>query len=74
MQSYDNSEMYVFFMQPTITGTLFGGVISIICTLLAVLVAICCVLALWAWWIADLVIFANNDRDAGNGCPLKDDL
>ena len=23
-----------------------------------------------AWWIADMVIFANNDRTDGNGCPL----
>ena len=28
-------------------------------------------LALTAWWIADLVIFANNDRDDGDGCMLK---
>jgi len=28
-------------------------------------------LAQTAWWIADLVIFANNDRDDGDGCSLK---
>ena len=28
-------------------------------------------LAQTAWWIADLVIFANNDRDDGDGCMLK---
>ena len=27
-----------------------------------------------AWWIADLVIFANNQRTTGNGCPLTSDL
>ncbi len=25
---------------------------------------------IFAWWIADLVIFALNDRMDGNGCPL----
>ena len=28
-------------------------------------------LAQSAWWIADLVIFANNDREDGDGCALK---
>ena len=28
-------------------------------------------LAQTAWWIADLVIFANNDREDGDGCMLK---
>ena len=28
-------------------------------------------LAQTAWWIADLVIFANNERDDGDGCMLK---
>ena len=28
------------------------------------------VLILIAWWIADMVIFVNNDRTDGNGCPL----
>ena len=28
-------------------------------------------LAQSAWWIADLVIFANNERDDGDGCMLK---
>lgn len=23
-----------------------------------------------SWWIADLIIFATNNRDDGNGCPL----
>ena len=36
-------------------------------TVLIVLVS----LAQTAWWIADLVIFANNDRDDGDGCMLK---
>eukprot|EP00731_Ephydatia_muelleri_P006487 Em0003g735a len=27
-----------------------------------------------AWWIADLVIFARNQRTMGNGCPLTSDL
>ena len=35
-------------------------------------VIICVVLALivLAWWIADMVIFVNNDRTDGNGCLL----
>ena len=28
-------------------------------------------LAQSAWWIADLVIFANNERDDGDGCMLR---
>ena len=24
-----------------------------------------------SWWIADLIIFANNARDDGDGCPLN---
>lgn len=27
-------------------------------------------LFLFSWWIADLVIFATNSRDDGDGCPL----
>ncbi len=28
-------------------------------------------LAMVAWWIADAVIFGLNNRDDGDGCPLK---
>ena len=31
-------------------------------------------LAIWAWWVADLVIFATNQRLAGNGCELMNNL
>ena len=27
-------------------------------------------LTFFAWWIADLVIFATNQRDDGDGCRL----
>ena len=27
-------------------------------------------LAIFSWWLADLIIFALNDRNDGNGCPL----
>ncbi len=27
-------------------------------------------LAIFSWWLADLVIFALNDRSDGDGCPL----
>ena len=28
-------------------------------------------LLIFSWWIADLVIFATNSRDDGDGCPLS---
>uniref|UniRef100_A0A1X7UD68 TM2 domain-containing protein n=1 Tax=Amphimedon queenslandica TaxID=400682 RepID=A0A1X7UD68_AMPQE len=27
-------------------------------------------LTIFAWWIADIVIFATDSRDSGDGCPL----
>jgi len=29
---------------------------------------------LFAWWLADLIIFATNKRLSGNGCVLIDNL
>lgn len=46
-----------------------------VCTIcLVVLLIVALFLVIWAWWIADLVIFARNDREAGNGCTLSPDL
>ncbi|MCG8624195.1 MAG: hypothetical protein MJE68_19650 [Proteobacteria bacterium] len=42
--------------------------------LLFVVLVFCCTLAAWAWWIADLVIFATNQRLSGNGCMLTPNL
>jgi hypothetical protein len=42
--------------------------------LLFVLAVLCCTLAAWAWWIADLVIFATNQRLSGSGCMLTPNL
>ena len=39
-----------------------------------VLVVVGCILAAWAWWIADLVIFVTNQRLSGNGCMLTPNL
>lgn len=32
------------------------------------------VLIILAWWIADVVIFAQNSRLDEDGCPLADDI
>lgn len=51
-----------------------GSAFFIIFMLLFVLITIGCILAAWAWWIADLVIFATNQRLSGNGCVLMQNL
>ena len=47
-----------------------GIFLSVYFCLLTVLIVLAS-LAQTAWWIADLVIFANNDRDDGDGCMLE---
>ena len=42
----------------------------IIVQLLAVLFTALAGLATFSWWIADVVIFAQNSRLSGNGCVL----
>ncbi len=42
--------------------------------LLFALVTLLTSLAVWAWWIADLVIFATNQRLDGDGCELNPNL
>ena len=39
-----------------------------------VVVMVIVFIAIWAWWLADLIIFATNQRDAGNGCMLRENL
>jgi len=39
---------------------------QLLAALLTVLTALCTL----SWWIADVVIFAQNDRLSGNGCVL----
>ncbi|KAL5475882.1 hypothetical protein EMCRGX_G025758 [Ephydatia muelleri] len=45
-----------------------GGVCFIVMTILL------CSFAMVGWWIADLVIFAQNERLDGNGCALEKNL
>ena len=47
-----------------------GVIISIYFCLITIIIILAS-LAQTAWWIADLVIFANNNRDDGDGCPLR---
>lgn len=51
-----------------------GSCIFISFMLLFVIVLVLASLAIWAWWIADLVIFATNQRLAGSGCELAPTL
>ena len=51
-----------------------GSVVFIALMVIEVVVMLLVMLAVWAWWIADLVIFATNQRDAGNGCMLRENL
>ena len=39
-------------------------------SLVPIIIGEALVLIAIAWWIADMVIFVNNDRTDGNGCPL----
>lgn len=51
-----------------------GSIVFILLLLVSVLLVVCGFLAIWAWWIADLVIFATNQRLSGNGCTLTANL
>ena len=51
-----------------------GSVCFMLLVLLFIVVIVLCMLASWAWWLADLIIFATNQRDAGNGCMLQENL
>eukprot|EP00731_Ephydatia_muelleri_P002407 Em0001g2407a len=44
----------------------YGAVILVIFVIL--------VLIIKSWWIADLVVFVNNERTDGSGCPLTASL
>ena len=44
----------------------YGAVILVIIVIL--------VLIIISWWIADLVVFVNNERTDGSGCPLTASL
>ena len=50
------------------------GILTACCIILScgisVSVIVLAVLPVIAWWIADLVIFATNQRVDENGCPL----
>lgn len=59
-----------FFLILHSTGSIPFVVVTLIVTILIVLAS----LAISAWWIADLVIFAKNDRLSGNGCMLSPTL
>ena len=47
------------------------GILISIYFCLITIITILASLAQTAWWIADLVIFANNDREDGDSCPLR---
>ena len=51
-----------------------GSIVFILLLLVFILLVVCSFLAIWAWWIADLVIFATNQRLSGNGCTLTANL
>ena len=51
-----------------------GSVVFIVLIIILALVTVLASLAIWAWWIADVVIFATNQRLSGNGCVLLDNL
>ena len=52
------------------TGSIFFMALIVLETVLVVIIFV----AIWAWWLADLIIFATNQRDAGNGCMLRENL
>lgn len=59
----------------TIFVASFAGSIAFIGGMCCVVVTILlCSFAMVAWWIADLVIFAQNGRLDGNGCALEKNL
>lgn len=51
----------------THTGSCFFFIIMLVTVLLIIGAS----LSLSAWWIADVIIFATNQRPAGNGCMLS---
>lgn len=51
-----------------------GSVFFILLMVLVLVLMVLAMLANWAWWLADLIIFATNQRDAGNGCMLQENL
>ena len=53
---------------------LIGSCFFLIFMLLFAILLILASLAVWAWWVADLVIFATNQRLAGSGCELMSNL
>lgn len=51
-----------------------GSIVFILLMLVFVVLVLGASLAMSAWWIADLVIFATNQRLSGNGCILTPNL
>lgn len=43
-------------------------------TVCAAVVAMLCLSAILAWWVADVIIFVQNARTDGDNCSLRDDL
>eukprot|EP00731_Ephydatia_muelleri_P002390 Em0001g2390a len=46
---------------------MISGVVILIITVILALITI-------SWWIADLIVFVNNERTDGSGCPLTASL
>ncbi len=51
-----------------------GSIVFILLMFVFVLLTVLASIAMWAWWLADLIIFATNQRLSGNGCMLTPNL
>ena len=55
-------------------GMACGAIIYIILIIIGFILITCASLIMMAWWIADLVVFVENTRNDGMGCPLSPTL
>ena len=70
-----NKHNYIILIKPVYSYCMYtGSIVFILLLLVFILLVVCGFLAIWAWWIADLVIFATNQRLSGNGCTLTANL
>ena len=51
-----------------------GSIVFIVFMILMLVIIVLIVIIQDIWWLVDLIIFATNQRDAGNGCMLQDNL
>lgn len=69
-----NAKLIVFKIISIIIILSPGSIFFILFMVVAIILIVLCGLANWGWWLGDLIIFATNQRDAGNGCSLQPDL